>query len=85
MKRLVSLGLAFGVLLAGCTKAGSSITGEHNATTRPHWLRIADGGGDIPTLNPDLYTEQTIGNIAELTMAYLVRYDQNGKDRKSVV
>ncbi len=80
MKRSIALALAACILLAACSKVDQTNTnGEINATTHPHWLRIADGGGDIPTLNPDLYTEATIGYISELTMAYFVRYDAKGE------
>lgn len=80
MKRSLALALAACVTLAACSKVGQTNTnGEINATTQPHWLRIADGSGDIPTLNPDLYTEATIGYISELTMAYFVRYDAKGE------
>ena len=80
MKRYLALALTLCVALAACSKTGSGgELGEQNATTHPHWLRIADGGGDVPTLNPDLYQESTLNNIATLTMAYFVRYDRNGE------
>jgi len=80
MKRWIALALVACVALAACSKVGgTNANGELNATTRPHWLRIADGSGDVPTLNPDLYTEATIGYISELTMAYFVRYDAKGE------
>ena len=59
--------LAAGLLLCSCTKAGQTVA--------THYLRIADGSGDIPTLNPHLFTEAPIGYIAEMTQAYLVKYD----------
>ena len=59
--------LAAGLLLCSCTKAGQSVA--------THDLRIADGSGDIPTLNPHLFTEAPIGYIAQMTQAYLVKYD----------
>ena len=45
------------------------------AAPEAHYLRIADGTGDIPTLNPHLYSTTTIGFLSELTMAYLTRWD----------
>lgn len=79
MKRSIAIVLLACVALAGCSKVGQTGTGEDNATTQPHWLRIADGEGDVPTLNPDLYTEETIGYLSELTMAYFVRYNAKGE------
>ena len=62
---------AAGLLLCSCTKAGQTVA--------THYLRIADGTGDIPTLNPHLFTEAPIGYIAEMTQAYLVKYDAQNK------
>jgi peptide/nickel transport system substrate-binding protein len=45
---------------------------------KTHWLRIADGNGDVPTLNPHLFNGTTVHTIALLTMAYLFRYDAQG-------
>lgn len=44
-----------------------------------HWLRIADGGGDVPSLNPHLFNGATVHTIGLLTMAYLFRYDAQGQ------
>ncbi|HEY5257813.1 MAG TPA: peptide ABC transporter substrate-binding protein [Candidatus Baltobacteraceae bacterium] len=71
MKRYLAAALM--LIVAGCSKGGSA------ASPRAHWLVIADGSGDIDTLNPHLFTETTLGYIAELTMAYLVRYDKAGR------
>ena len=83
MKKLFAAVLILG--LAACTKAGTSnesATGAkkaHNSTTQAHVLRIADGSGDIDSLNPHLFQETTLGNIAEMTMAWLARYDHDNK------
>ncbi len=59
--------LAVAALLCACTKGGQ--------VTNAHYLTIADGSGDIPTLNPHLFTEAPIGYIAQMTQGYLVKYD----------
>lgn len=55
--------------LCACTKAGQSTVSD--TTT----LSIADGSGDITSLNPHLFTEIPLGFIAEMSQAYLVKYD----------
>jgi peptide/nickel transport system substrate-binding protein len=60
--------LAVAALLCSCTKAGES-------APKTHSLVIADGSGDITSLNPHLFTELTLGYISELSQAYLVKYD----------
>ena len=60
-------------LLCSCTKAGQTVSAP------THALIIADGSGDVPTLNPHLFTETTLGYIAELSQAYLVKYDADNK------
>lgn len=86
MKRVLAFSLA-ALLLAGCTKVGtvsSSGSGsEHarkNAYTEPHVLRIGDTQ-EFDTLNPLLATSLILGNLSQLTMAYLVRY---GADNRPV-
>jgi len=74
------------VLLAACTKTSEVATtsgqapgasgGPHNSYTIPHTLRIGDTQ-DITSLNPHLASAASLGNMSELTMAYLVRYDVN--------
>ncbi len=68
------------IAFAGCARVGT--TGGSQALgpfAHPHSLVIADGAGDIPSLNPHLFTETTLANIVELTMAYLARYDRDNK------
>ncbi|GAC1417917.1 MAG: peptide ABC transporter substrate-binding protein [Candidatus Velthaea sp.] len=50
------------------------------STTIPHTLRIGDNQ-DFTSLNPHLATAASLGNIAQMTMAYLVRY---GSDNRPV-
>lgn len=85
MKRIAIVCCA--VLLASCTKVGTQDqtsttaggTKPHNSFTQPHHLRIADGAGDIDSLNPHLFQETTLLNIAVMTMGYLVRYDHQNR------
>jgi peptide/nickel transport system substrate-binding protein len=60
---------AAAVLLCSCTKAGQA------PAVPTHHLTIADGSGDVPTLNPHLFTETTLGYVSQLTQAYLAKYD----------
>lgn len=64
-------------VLCSCTKAGQSVT--------PHYLTIADGSGDVPTLNPHLFTETTLGYISQMTQAYLVKYDPENRPYPELV
>ena len=68
--------------LAGCTKAASppgSGGGErHNGTTIAHVLRIGDTA-DVTTLNPALSATLSLHNIAQMTLAWLVRYDAHNR------
>ncbi|MHB8177037.1 MAG: ABC transporter substrate-binding protein [Vulcanimicrobiaceae bacterium] len=76
MKRPTFLAGAVAAGIAGCARVqhgGTLATAQRFA--KAHWLRIADGTGDIDSLNPHLFTEATLLNIAQMTMAYLVRYD----------
>ena len=67
------------VALAACTKVTTGGAGGHNAFTKPHYLRYADGGGDLASLNPVLNSETRLSYIAEMTMAYFARYDSNNR------
>ncbi len=42
-------------------------------------MTIADGSGDITSLNPHLFTEIPLGYISEMTQAYLVKYDAQNR------
>ena len=63
--------LVVAAALCGCTKAGQTTVSD--TTT----LTIADGSGDITSLNPHLFTELPLGYISEMTEAYLVKYDSH--------
>ncbi|MBV9055597.1 MAG: peptide ABC transporter substrate-binding protein, partial [Candidatus Eremiobacteraeota bacterium] len=66
--------------LCACTKAGGGGTAPST-----HYLRIADGSGDVPTLNPHLFTEVTLGYISQMTQAYLVKYDAHNRPYPELV
>ncbi|HEY4441159.1 MAG TPA: peptide ABC transporter substrate-binding protein [Candidatus Elarobacter sp.] len=86
---------ALAALLAGCTKTESASTttgaaatssapttgaepARKNSYTIPHTLRIGDTQ-DFDNLNPHLSTSLILGNLNQLTMAYLVRYDKKNQ------
>jgi len=77
MKRIFAFAAV--LLLAACTRVGTGGPGGHNAFTKPHYVRYADGGGDLATLNPVLNAETRLSFIAEMTMAYLARYDAHNR------
>lgn len=86
MNRLLAFSLV-GLLLAGCTKTGGEGTStagsgqpgaSKNAYTQPHVLRIGDTQ-DFDNLNPHLATTLIMGNLSQLTMAYLVRYGHDNR------
>ena len=49
-----------------------------NATTVPHVLRFATAE-DIQGLNPDINTQAVLTYLAQMTMAYLFRYDHQNR------
>lgn len=59
--------------LAGCAPAG------HSSGGHAHWLRLAIGQGDPNSLNIHLDPSATTGYIAELSAAYLARYDAHAQ------
>jgi peptide/nickel transport system substrate-binding protein len=77
MTRIAALALI--VMLAACTKVSTGGPGGHNAFTKPHHLRYADGGGDLASLNPVINSETRLGFIAGMTMAYFARYDARNR------
>jgi peptide/nickel transport system substrate-binding protein len=83
--RVSTVVLAGALLLSACTKTAG---GGGNAGAPPpstHTLTIADGTGDVPTLNPHLFTELTLGFISELSQAYLVKYDAQNQPYPELV
>ncbi|HEV3090122.1 MAG TPA: peptide ABC transporter substrate-binding protein [Candidatus Cybelea sp.] len=71
ISRLLAVAVAVAALCS-CTKGGQS-------SATPHYLTIADGTGDVTTLNPHLFTETTLGYISQMTQAYLVKYDAQNR------
>ena len=71
-RRLVSLATALALLAA---PLGAAEPARHNASTIPHTLRIGDTQ-DFDNLNPFFATALSLGNLSQLTMAYLARYDR---------
>ena len=78
VRRALPLAVA-AALLCSCSKSGTA------PTEKTHSLTIADGTGDVPTLNPHLFTETTLGYIAELSQAYLVKYDAQNQPYPELV
>jgi peptide/nickel transport system substrate-binding protein len=68
--------------LAGCTGARGQdapvTNARSNTWTTPHVLTIADGG-DVTTLNPHLSQFASTANLSELTMAWLIRWDEHNQ------
>lgn len=68
VKRIAKLPVVLALLLvAGCA-----------APARQHTLRIAEGTGDVPSLNPHLTYGATMDDIGQLSLAYFMRYDRSG-------
>ncbi|MFN2459811.1 MAG: ABC transporter substrate-binding protein [Candidatus Velthaea sp.] len=88
--RRTAAALAAALLLAACTKVpdasapggGAAATvataRARHAFTIPHTLRIGDNQ-DITTLNPHLGAATSLGNLSEMTMAYLLRADAHNR------
>src|ERR1700687_4175033 len=68
------------LLLAFGTKAGAlpNAGGRANPWTPPHVLTISDGG-DVNTLNPHFGQSAAVANLSELTMAWLIKWDEHNK------
>jgi len=71
--------LAALVAIASCAFAGCA------AHAQRHWLRIADGAGDLPSLNPHLTAVATMDDLGQLSLAYFMRYDREGKLRPELI
>lgn len=76
MNRIVASALAAALLLSACTKTGES--GGRHAFTVPHVLRYATSE-DINTLNPHFGQQLVLNLITQLTMAYLIRWDEHNQ------
>jgi peptide/nickel transport system substrate-binding protein len=79
---MVLLVLLTAALPAACSGArgqeAATANGRANAWTAPHVLTIADGG-DVTTLNPHLSEFASTANLSEMTMAWLVRWDERNQ------
>ncbi|MBV8491281.1 MAG: peptide ABC transporter substrate-binding protein [Candidatus Eremiobacteraeota bacterium] len=76
----IAAAIVVAVVLCACTKVSQTGgEGSEPTATKTHVLRIADGTGDVPTLNPHLFSELTLGFISQLTQAYLVKYDSHNQ------
>lgn len=72
----IVLGLA---LLTACANgAAQNKPARANVWTKPHVLVISDGG-DANTLNPHLSNFATTANLSEMTMAWLLRWDEHNR------
>lgn len=70
---------AIALMGTACTKVGApALDGRVNAFTQPHVLRYSTNS-DISTLNPWFSQDLTLGYIAEMTMAYLFRYNHSNQ------
>jgi peptide/nickel transport system substrate-binding protein len=83
MRRNRAMALALigaGLATAACTKVGTTGEGSarHNAFTQPHVLRWSDAE-DIAGLNPHLVQQSNVSKLAQLTMAWLVRYGHDNE------
>ncbi len=66
-------------ILCSCTKSGGG------TSSMTHSLTIGDGSGDVPTLNPHLFTETTLGYISQLSQAYLVKWGSDNRPYAELV
>jgi peptide/nickel transport system substrate-binding protein len=71
VKKIVAIAL---VLAA----AGSPPSARSNDWTAPHVLTMSDAG-DVNTLNPHFSQNAPTANLSELTMAWLVRWDEHNQ------
>ncbi|MEO6836230.1 MAG: peptide ABC transporter substrate-binding protein [Candidatus Tumulicola sp.] len=77
--------LTAAAVLCSCTKNTAGTGAAGNAAPKTHSLTIADGSGDVPTLNPHLFTETTLGYISGMTQAYLVKYNVQNRPYPELV
>ena len=76
MRRRSFLGGALAAL-SGCAAQGPA-AGRRNRATRPGHLRYADGEG-VSGLNVHLIPETSVALLANLSQAYLMRYDSHNR------
>jgi peptide/nickel transport system substrate-binding protein len=79
MKRISIALVVCAYILSACSRAGQSgEAGRVNSWTIPHVLRYANGS-DISTLNVIFNQDVTIGYMASLTGAWLVKWDERNR------
>ncbi len=80
LRKSVTLALGAALLLSICTRAGGAqnAVGRVNAWTSPHVLTISDGG-DVDTLNPHVGQSAAVANLSEMTMAWLLKWDEHNQ------
>jgi peptide/nickel transport system substrate-binding protein len=70
--------LALGVTLVIPVPTDASGDGQVNAWTTPHVLTISDAS-DVNTLNPHFGLTAAVANLSEMTMAWLIRWDEHNQ------
>ena len=71
MKKIATIALAIAAAFSpACARA--------NDWTTPHVLTISDAG-DVNTLNPHFSQNAPVANLSEMTMAWLIRWDEHNK------
>lgn len=80
MRRFARCAFAAALALgaASCTRVNVGVAGRTNAFTTPHVLRYAMDL-EVPGLNPHLFSSASVGYLAQMTMAWLVRYDRHDR------
>ncbi|MDP9111372.1 MAG: peptide ABC transporter substrate-binding protein [Candidatus Eremiobacteraeota bacterium] len=76
-------GLAFWLgaavfLLPGTSAGAQDSAARTNTWTTPHVLTISDGS-DINTLNPHVGQLAAVANLSEMTMAWLIKWDEHNQ------
>ncbi len=74
---MLSLGIASCTSTGGGTGGAPKAGGRVNSFTIPHVLRYTTAPGDISTLNPHLGQEIDLLMLSQLTMAWLIRFDEH--------
>jgi peptide/nickel transport system substrate-binding protein len=79
MRDAMRIALVMALVLAGCSRVGGGgVGGRQNSWTHPHVLTFADAG-DVNTLNPMFSQFADVGFISQLTMAWLIRWDEHNR------
>jgi peptide/nickel transport system substrate-binding protein len=80
LRKSVALALGAALLLSlRTTAAGTQDSARRaHAWTTPHVLTISDAG-DVTTLNPHLSNFATVANLSEMTMAWLIKWDEHNQ------